>query len=144
MIDINAPIVPWEGMAGIKLYSTIEQLKDIVMDRDVKAILLNNHWIRYEVKDTIYLFFDIINGKLFKITTLSNYKGLLWDKIHIGMPAEEFIKVEPSLVYDDFEEVYASEGKGVYIETDVETNSAQWISVFVKEINNDDFEDANW
>ena len=30
-IDINAPIIPFEGLGGIKLYSTKEELKDISM-----------------------------------------------------------------------------------------------------------------
>jgi hypothetical protein len=144
MIDINAPIIPWEGMAGIKLYSTINQFKDIIMEKSTKALLLDNHWIRYEIENSIYLFFDIINGKLFKITTLSNYKGLLWDSIYVGMPKEEFLKIGSSFVYDDFEEVYVSESQGVFIETDVETNSAQWISVFVKELGTEEFAQSNW
>jgi hypothetical protein len=60
-----------------------------------------------------YLFFSLINGKLFKITTLENYKGKLFDCIYVGMPEAELLEIEPSFIYDDFEEVYES-GKGVF------------------------------
>lgn len=133
MIDINAPIIPYEGMGGIKLYSTIKDLKEILSSDNVKATVLNNLWIRYEIPDCLYLFFSLLNGKLFKITTLSGYRGLLWNKINVGMKAEEFIKIEPSFRYDDFEEVYECD-KGVFIETDVEEDRALWISVYVKDI----------
>ena len=43
----------------------------------------------------------------------------------------------------DFEEVYVS-NKGIYIETDPVDNTVLWISVFVKEIDNEDFEKGNW
>ena len=133
MIDINAPIIPYEGMGGIKLYSTIKDLKETLIGDNVKATVLNNLWIRYEISDYLYLFFSLLNGKLFKITTLSGYKGLLWGKIKVGMKAEEFIKIEPSFRYDDFEEVYECD-KGVFIETDVDEDRALWISVYVRDI----------
>ena len=46
-------------------------------------------------------------------------------------------------VYDGFEEVWEST-KGYYIETDVETGKASWISIFIKEVFDEDFETANW
>lgn len=143
MIDINAPIIPYEGMGGIKLYSTIKDLKEILSDSKVKATVLNNLWIRYDIEDYLHLFFNLVNGKLFRITTLNGYKGLLWNKISVGMKAEEFIKIEPSFKYDDFEEVYECD-KGVFIEADVEEDRAIWISVYVKELDEDDFDEGNW
>lgn len=131
MIDIKAPIIPYEGMGGIKLGSSIKDLKDILTDSKVKATVLNNLWIRYEISDDLYLFFSLLNGKLFKITTLSGYKGLLWGKIKVGMKAKDFIKIEPSFRYDDFEEVYECD-KGVFIET--YEDRAMWISVYVRDI----------
>ena len=61
----------------------------------------------------------------------------------IGMHIDDVLKIEPSFIYDDFEEVYVS-NKGIYIETDPVNNSVLWISVFVKEIENEDFEKGNW
>ena len=144
MIDIKAPIVPWEGMGGIKLYSTIREMKEILEDREnVSGVLLHNLWVRYEIKDTMSLFFHLANGKLFKITALKKYKGTLFDKIRIGTSERSLLKIDPSFVYDDFEEVFESE-KGAFIVTDPITKKAMWISVYIKELDDDDFEEGNW
>lgn len=143
MIDINQPIIPYQGIGGINLYSTIKELKPLLEDRKVKAQILNNLWIRYEIEDSLYLFFNLVNGKLFKITTLNGYKGLLWGKIGVGTKAQDFMKIEPSFKYDDFEEVYES-SKGVFIETDAVEDTAIWISVYIKEMDEPNFNDGNW
>lgn len=39
-------------------------------------------------------------------------------------------------------EVWESK-KGVFIETDAETNAVKWISVYSRELDNEDFENAN-
>jgi len=105
--------------------------------------LLGNFLIRYELEDTVDLWFNLLNGKLFKITALKNYTGKLFKEICIGMPIQTVLALEPSFVYDDFEEVYCSP-KGVYIETDPIDNTVLWISVYIKEIDNEDFEKGNW
>lgn len=143
MLDINAPIVPWSGMGNIKLYSKIHDLKKIIKAEKTKAYLYDNFLIRYEIEGKMYLFFNLLNGKLFKMTTLKEYKGRLFDKIYVGISTDEMLKIEPSFEYDEFEEVYVS-NKGIFIETDPETNTVQWISIFIKELETDSFEEANW
>ncbi len=143
MIDKYAPIIPYEGMGRIKLYSTIRDLKDLLGSAEVKGVMLNNLWVRYEIDNCMYLFFHLVNGKLFKITTLDEYKGKLFDKISVGMKETDFLEFDNSFVYDEFEEVFESD-KGVFIETDVVEHTARWISVFVKELESDDFEEGNW
>lgn len=143
MIDCYAPIIPWEGMGGIKLYSTIKDHRSIIQRRDVKAVLLNNLWIRYEIDNILYLFFHLVNGKLFKITTLDKYKGKLFNKISIGMTETELLQVEPSFIFDELEEVFESQ-KGVFLETDPVGHTVKYISVFIKEIDNVDFEEGLW
>lgn len=84
----------------------------------------------------------MINGKLFNITTFQNYKGKLFNKINVGMHIEEVLKLEPSFEYDDFEEVYFSP-KGIFIETDPITHTVIWISVYIKELEDDNFIEGN-
>lgn len=143
LIDSNAPIVPWEGMGGIKLYSHISEFYETLASIDNPALLSWKFVIRYEIKDSVYLWFNVINGKLFKITALQNYTGKLFGKISIGMHIDEVLKIEPSFVYDDFEEVYCSP-KGIFIETDPATQTVLWISVYVKELDDENFERGNW
>ena len=143
MIDNNLPIVPWVGLGGVKLYSHISHFYDLIANMDEKSRLVTKFFIRYEIKDSVELWFNLMNGKLFKITALKDYRGLLFNKIHIGMHIDEVLEKEPSFQYDDFEEVYVS-ANGIYIETDPIQHTVLWISVFVKEIDNDDFERGNW
>jgi hypothetical protein len=143
LINLNAPIIPWEGMGGIKLYSHISQFYDTLDNLKESDVLIVKFLIRCQIENSVYLWFNLMNGKLFKITALKDYKGKLFDNIHIGMHIDDVLKIEPSFVYDDFEEVYCSP-KGIFIETDPEKNTVLWISVYVKEVDNEDFERGNW
>lgn len=158
MIDIYAPIVPKVSIGGLRLRSHLKEYYDVIpklswvnketLD-DCSAYVFGSFHIRYEMQDTLYLFFNILNGKLYKITALSNYKGLLLGKIKVGMNIEDLLKVQPNLFYDDFEEVYSYEG--LAIETD-ENNMIESISVYVEELDTLDnevelrkqFEKGNW
>lgn len=143
MIDNSSLIIPWVGLGGLKLYSHISQFYELIDKMDEKSSLLVKFFVRYEIKGSVDLWFNLINGKLFKITASKGYKGLLFDKIHIGMHIDEVLQIEPSFEYDDFEEVYFSP-KGIYIETDPVENTVLWISVYVKEIDNEDFNRGKW
>jgi hypothetical protein len=143
LLDLNAPIIPWKGMGNVVLYTHLRDLHESMKKENIKAFLYDNYLVRYEILDKIYLFFNLVNGKLFKITALENYKGKLFGDIYIGMHIDEVLKREPSFVYDDFEEVYCS-SKGIYIETDPVERTVLWISIYIKELDNEDFEKGNW
>ncbi len=142
-LDVNAPILPWKGLGNIPLYTTIKELRHWLDAMRAKSLLIGRFWIRYEIKDVVYLFFDLTNGKLFKLVALSGYKGSLFNKIYVGQPEEEALRLEPSFEYDDFEEVFVSP-KGVFLETDPCTHTVDCISVFVKELETDAFERGDW
>lgn len=143
LLDISAPIVPFKGFGKIMLYSTRDELHKLLEIEGVESEVIHNDWIRYDIQNSVELFFHLKNNKLFRITTLDNYKGKLFKKIRVGTTEKELLEAEPSFVYDDFEEVWESE-KGVFIEMDAETNTVRWISVYIKELDTEDFEKANW
>lgn len=143
LLDISAPIVPFEGFGEIKLYRTRDELHELLEGETVEAEIINNDWIRYDIQNSVELFFHLKNNKLFRITTLDNYQGKLFEKIGVGTTEKELLEVEPSFVYDDFEEVWESE-KGIFIEMDAETNTVRWISVYIRELDDENFENANW
>lgn len=143
LLDITAPIIPFKGLGEIKLYSTIDELKDLLMSDNVQANIINNNWIRYNIQNSVELFFHLKNNKLFRITTLDEYKGKLFEKIGVGTTEDELLKTDSSFVYDDFEEVWES-NKSVFIEMDAETNKVRWISVYIPELNLENFEDCKW
>lgn len=143
MINIDAAILPWEGIGGIKLYSHIKNLKNVIISEKATSFLYDRFLVRYEIQDTLYLFFNIINGKLFKITALKDYRGKTVNGICIGQKITDALLLDNSFEYDDFEEVYVSPN-GIFIETDPLTERIQWISVFVKELETEIFDDAMW
>lgn len=143
LLDITAPIIPFKGLGKIKLYSTRDELKDLLLSDNVQANVINENWIRYDIQNSVELFFHLKNNKLFRITTLDEYKGKLFEKIGVGTTENELLKVDSSFVYDDFEEVWES-NKGVFIEMDAETNKVRWISVYIPELDSETFEDGKW
>ena len=143
LLDISAPIVPFEGFGEIKLYRTRDELHELLEGEAVETEIINNDWIRYDIQNSVELFFHLKNNKLFRITTLDNYQGKLFEKIGVGTTEKELLEVEPSFVYDDFEEVWESE-KGIFIEIDAETNTVRWISIYIRELDDENFENANW
>ncbi|WP_034226541.1 hypothetical protein [Lachnobacterium bovis] len=143
LLDITAPIIPFKGFGEIRLYSTRDKLKELLSSNDVKVKLMNENWIRYDIQNSVELFFHLKNNKLFRITTLDNYKGKLFEKIEVGSTEEEMLEIESSFVYDEFEEVWESD-KGVFIEMDAETNNVRWISIYIPELDTENFEKADW
>lgn len=142
-LDISAPIIPFDGFGSIKLYSTRDDLSQILTLKNVDTQIINDNWIRYDIQNSIELFFHLKNNKLFRITTLENYKGTLFEKIQVGTTEEELLKNEPSFQYDDFEEIWES-NKGAFIEMDAETNTVKYISIYIPELDSDDFDEAKW
>ena len=141
-IDINAPIVPFEGMGGIKLCSTEGQIKPLLKGHTIKIEKYSGR-IRYQIDNLLYLVFLKKNGKLFKITTLDGYKGKLWDKIGTDTVEKNLLSLDDLFVWDDWEEVWQSP-KGVIIEGYDGTGLCTWISVFIKEMLEPDFEKGKW
>ena len=143
LLDNTAPIIPFRGFGDIKLYSTRDELSDLLSLNNVETMVINEKWIRYDIQNSVELFFHLGNDKLFRITTLDNYKGKLFGKIGVGTTEEDMLKFEPSFIYDDFEEVWESD-KGVFIEMDAETNKVRWISVYISELDLENFEECKW
>ena len=135
MIDKYAPILPFVGIGGLTLDMTKKEAEQkLGHPLGEGEEFFDGRWRRYTAEDLLYLFFDVRTDRLFKITTLSGYKGKLFGKIGTDTDEADLLRLEPTLEYDDFEEVYVSEEKGVFIETEVLENKAVWISVFVKDI----------
>ena len=146
MFNVYAPIIPYEGLGGIKLYSTLSELEPLLKSYNAEAdsYLPYKDWIRYEIRDTAYLFFHNKNGKLWQMTALENYKGKLFGNIGVGITEKELLQIDNSFVFDEGVESFSSP-KGAFIETEVHTTQKAYaISVYVKERDNPDFEEGKW
>lgn len=143
VVDINAPIIPLEGLGGIKLYSTIDELKDIL---SLKGVECDSGYgqIHYNIQDEIGLVFNAYNKKLIIISAKSGYKGKLFSKIGLGMPEEEFLKLCPNFVFEDFEEIWIDYDNCISVVTDAGNSEIMKINLFIPESKLEDFEEGNW
>lgn len=139
MVNKNAEIIPYIGMGGVYLYRTIEELHNILQDNNAVKIDLHNGWTKYIIKDIMELYFCNKNNKLFKMNTLSGYKGKLFNNIYVGMSKKDLLATDKSFKYNDFDEVYES-NKGVFIETDVIVDTVKYITVYIPEMEDEDFD----
>lgn len=130
-LDINAPILPHESIWSIKLNTHIKELWDIINTyKNVEMIMMNNFKWCCKIDDTICLIFNLMNWKIFAIIAKSNYKWKLFWDISVWMIIEKALQIEPSLIYDDFEELYVS-NKWIVIE--VIWTKINWIQIQTKE-----------
>ena len=65
------------------------------------------------------------------------YTGKLKNGIYIGMPIEEALSIDPTLAYNEEEEDYGSE-EGYWMEDNLETEKVMSITIFIKELLDDD------
>ena len=138
-IDIYAPIIPYESMGGIKLGTTIDELKDLLEEERVECGIHYGGWLVCKIGEDLELYFDLKDKKVFRIFTEKNYKGVVKENgIYVGMHENELVEKELSFEYDDFEEIWLSK-KGIYVETDYDNPIVTWISIFIKEFESDDF-----
>lgn len=142
MIDVYAPIIPFKGLGGIKLYSTLDEIKPLLEGEEVLVENQHGEWTRYEVKNKAYLFFHNKSNKLFKITTLPNYRGA-FNNIGTNTTEEELTSLDSSFLYDDFEEVFESP-KGIFMQSNPLTHKFSWISVYIKELDSPEFDAGQW
>ncbi len=157
--NIKFPIIAGTEIAGIQLRSHIKDFHSLIYaapvfseDKDMEryVVLYNSNQFVYEIKDTIRLFFNIFNGKLYKISALKNYKGFLENSIYVGMPIDKALIEKSDLIYDDLEELYYS--NGVTVETDAYGKYIEVITVYIAELDSlfndhayiEDIERGSW
>lgn len=62
-LDITAPIIPFEGFGEIKLYSTRDELKDLLEMKGVTSKIILDDWVQYDIQNDIELLFHLKNNK---------------------------------------------------------------------------------
>lgn len=145
-------IVPYDGLGEIKLYTKLDDVKEYLDKNHIKYeeniydhsdCDVKYNWYVLKVDNSIGLFFSEGNYKLFKIYIMNKCEAKLPNNIKIGTAIKYVKKIDDTLVYEDFEEIYLS-SKGYWIEDDPLTNDLFSIQVFVKEIDDEDFFLCKW
>jgi hypothetical protein len=115
-VQIDAPIVPNQGLSGIALRARMADLRELLEATYIRNLPrsdwyeLASPWeARYRL-GPVEIAVDVRNGKVFKVTARSGYVGKLFGKIGVGMPVGEAMKLEPRLYYDEAEEIVLVRG----------------------------------
>ncbi len=145
-------IIPFIGTESIKLYQTITEIKKTLSEEGVgyreelwssQSETIPNPWTVIIIDHVMSLFFAG-NNKLFKIVLWQDYSGSLPNGINTGMTISAAKELDSSLEYDDWNEDYESTC-GYWLEDDVETGTIISISIFIKELlDEEQFDFCNW
>ena len=148
----NEPIIPFVGIDSIKLYQNIDAVKSILRLNRISfreeiwsadSETVPNPWTVIIVDGIMSLFFAK-NKKLFKMVFWEGYCGSLHNGISLGMTIDEAEALDASLSFDDWNEIYQSDN-GYWIEDNIETKTVMSVSIFIKELLDDDsFDYCDW
>lgn len=150
MIEINDTLVPFQGLSDIKLYQNLEEAYQLLGQAGLlfRTEVVDNAectipvpWTLIYVSDVLILSFA--NNKLFKIDAIGTYQGELPNGIRIGMSTKEAEQIDSELKYDDWNEDFESPS-GYWLEDDPSTGLITTLTIFIKEIDNEDFEECKW
>lgn len=137
-------IIPYLGFDEIKLGSLLEVVCEKLKAQKIK--FTTEYWANkgctpevpweiIRIGDSISLFFA--KGKMFKMYFENSFDGSLQNGISLGTQIEDAQAIDASIRYDDWEEDYVSDN-GYWLEDDPVTHKIISISIFIKEVENDD------
>lgn len=148
----NETIIPYEGIESIKLYQEIDEIKSVLQLNGLpyreeiwsaESETVPNPWTALIIDNYISFFFAK-NNKLFKMIFWEGYQGSLPNGISSGITIEKAKLLDVSLSFDDWNEIYQSDN-GYWLEDNIDTNTVMSISIFVKELlDEDNFDYCNW
>lgn len=136
-------VIPYLGFDGIQFNSSYQAVCESLKEQKIKyntefwpnkGCTPEVPWDIIRIGDTVSLFFA--KGKMFKMYFENTFIGLLQNGIHIGMPIGDAQKIDPTIRYEDWEEEYVSDN-GYWLEDDPETHNIISISIFIKEVEDD-------
>ncbi len=150
-MELTDKIIPYKGTESIALYTTLEDVRAMLKAEGYafrqevwKATSDDSNPFTVIIIDDVMSLFFAKNMKLFKIILWKNYQGCLPNGICPRMPLVKAQAIDPGLSFDDWEEIYLSP-TGYWLEDDIDTGEVMSISVFIKEIEDDDlFDSCTW
>lgn len=137
-------IVPYKGFGDITFEMSFDEVKGLLRKKQIKFNTENWSnkgcdpevaWDIIRVGRDISIFFA--RNRMFKIYFENGFSGRLENGISLGMNIKNAKMLDDTIEYDDWEEVYTS-GLGYWLEDDVESGEIISITVFIKELEDDD------
>lgn len=144
-------IRPFIGVDNYKLLSNEKEIVNMLKTEKVsfeKEIWSNEEctvkepWTVLRADNSMSFFFA--KDKLFKIFMQTGFDGALPNGISIGTDIEDAQKTDKTLRFDDWNEDWASD-EGYWLEDDIDTKNIISITIFIKELLDDDlFDKYEW
>ncbi len=144
-------IIPFVGYGEYVFSMTLDEIRQKLNDEGVrfrqehwdnKGCIPEVAWDIIRIDNTMSMFFA--KNKMFKIYFESPDIWRLENGIEIKMTIEDALKIDNSLKYNDDEEDYES-SNGYWIEESLESGKIESITIFIKEVLDDDeFYSYNW
>jgi hypothetical protein len=150
MIDLATPIIPYVGTGIFKLDSSLDGVKillkehDILYDEEIRGNQYNPKdppWTIIEIENVMELFFA--KDRLFKIILKGKFSGNLPNGISLDTTIDDAQKIDPTLAFDDWDEIYIS-NEGYWVDYDDDTRKLCWITIFIPALERDDFFEYKW
>lgn len=154
MIDLTTPIIPYVGTGIFKLDASYDEVKSLLAEQNISYTEeisqpndIDPPWYIIGIskageKDDV-MSITFTKNRLFRICLYEGFEGKLPNGIHIGMPLDEAQRIDPTLTFDDWDEMFIS-ANGYWTEDDVNTKKLCWITIFIPALESDDFFKYNW
>ena len=141
---MNETIIPYNGFGDIDFSMSFDTVIKKLKENNVRYI--TEHWPNkgcspevawdiIRIGNNISVFFA--KNKMFKVYFENDFSGKLENGIRIGMSIKDALTIDPNLEFDEWEEEYISKS-GYWLEDDPETNNIISITIFIKELEDDD------
>ena len=147
---LSDSIIPFIGTETFKLGDTLQDVRTYLKSNKIrfnqsvnpnKGCTPEVAWTFIEIEKSITLCF--VKDILFEILFENEYKGTLPNGCSIGTKMSELEKMDPTLDYNDADEDFISEN-GYWIGDEIETGLICSITVFLPEVDRDDFFKYEW
>ena len=148
MIDLSTPIIPYVGTGVFKLDSYYDEIKSLLSEGNIsyeekilEATDVDPPWTIIEIENVMELFFA--KDRLFKIILKGKFSGNLPNGISLDTTIDDAQKIDPTLAFDDWDEIYIS-NEGYWVDYDDDTRKLCWITIFIPALERDDFFEYKW
>ena len=150
MIDMTCNIIPYVGIGNIKLGMSIESVRSFLKEQHIrfdqwvepnKGMDPEIPWTFIRIEKSIVLTF--VEGVLFEIFLENKYRGKLPNGISVDMKMTDAKQIDQTLEYNEDEEDFISK-EGYWLGDLVETGKIISITIFLPEVEKDDFFEYTW
>ncbi len=150
MMFLNDSIIPYIGTDSFKLGDKLESIRAYLKENRIgfnqsvdphKGCEPEIPWTFIAISDSITLCF--VFEILFEIVLENNYSGKLTNGGCVGMKLSEMQRMDPSLEYNDDDEDFISKN-GYWVTDSIDTGNVESITVFLPEVEREDFFKYEW